>query len=124
VDSVTKNATSLVSTIVETDWQKELADIQKGLKEDTQQLEHQVERGLGWQRPAAAGAAGEDEQGGDGAAHSPSGARGGLGFSLAALGQSFVTGTTELFEQVPISTCHLPKSLPSSPAARVDTAPH
>jgi hypothetical protein len=100
VDSVAKNATTLVNTIVETDWQKELADIQQGLKEDTQQIEETVERRLGWQRADGAGTSEGGSNARDASSGSPPGAHGGLGFSLAALGQSFVTGTTELFEQV------------------------
>jgi hypothetical protein len=100
VDSVAKNATTLVNTIVETDWQKELADIQQGLKEDTQQIEETVERRLGWQRADGASTSEGGSNAREASSGSPPGAHGGLGFSLAALGQSFVTGTTELFEQV------------------------
>jgi len=47
LENVTQNATSFVSTIVETDWNKEFQEIQEGLREDTQTLENEVEKKLG-----------------------------------------------------------------------------
>ena len=72
-----------MSTIAETDWTKELADIQASLKEDTHALEHSV---------AAIAAR---ELSADPAAASTSAEA----FSLTRIGQSLVTGTREWIEQ-------------------------
>lgn len=87
MDSVTQNANNFVTTIVETDWQKELNTIQQELKDDTQGIDTSAERSLGAARPVASTSgtdAGEEAQ----------------GFSLAAFGKSVVAGTAEIFEQV------------------------
>lgn len=92
---MTENANSFVSTIVDTDWQKELASLKDELKDD-------LKAGH-----AAAGDAVADE-GGDAAqgnasrsaAAAGSAAAGEQAFSFANLSRSLVTGTAEIFEQV------------------------
>lgn len=91
LENVTQNATSFVSTIVETDWNKEFQEIQDGLKEDTQTLEHEVEKKLG-----ISNAKGEYSTAREGA---PKKAGEAPGF-ISDFGRRLVHGTTEIFQQV------------------------
>lgn len=85
VENVTQNATTFVNTIVETDWQKELNDIQEGLRTETEELEHQVGRQLGIANDGAGTSSASQEDG---------------AMSIADLGRRFISGTAEIFQQV------------------------
>jgi hypothetical protein len=100
VESVSQNANKFVSTIVETDWQKELYTIQKELHDDTIQIEQSVERNLGISHEPAASAASSSCQGTRDASTTQAGETPMSGFSLAAFSKSFVAGTVEIFETV------------------------
>jgi hypothetical protein len=88
VDSVTQNAKDFVSTIVDTDWQKELSSLQEELKHDM----HGEDSA---QQHSARVPEGE--------AHTSHRAQDSPGFSLASFGKSLATGTAEIFEQVRIA---------------------
>jgi hypothetical protein len=88
VESVTQNANDFVSTIVDTDWQKELSSLQDELKSE-------VREGNGTGQSSARAV--PESRGTAHVTHSRSDSP---GFSLASLGKSLVTGTAEIFEQV------------------------
>jgi hypothetical protein len=91
VENVTQNATSFVNTIVETDWQKELSDIQEGLRTETAELEQHVGRQLGIEGSESGPTAWAQDQ--DGA------------ISIADLSRRFISGTAEIFHQVRRRIC-------------------
>eukprot|EP00892_Ulva_mutabilis_P005022 jgi/Ulvmu1/2892/UM146_0034.1 len=92
LENVTQNATSFVSTIVETDWNKEFQEIQEGLKEDTQTLEHEVEKKLGINHSKGESSATTREADGENAGEAH-------GF-ITDFGRRLVHGTAEIFQQV------------------------
>lgn len=89
LENVTQNATTFVNTIVETDWNKEFQEIQEGIKEETQTLEHEVEKKLGINHANGESATsravpGQQDTGG----------------MITEFGRRLVTGTAEIFQQV------------------------
>jgi hypothetical protein len=91
--NVQKNTTTFVNTIVETDWKKELQDIQEGLRNETVELEKDIGAKLGLN------AAQSDTADGNATRAAP-GAPDADGVSIADIGRRFLTGTAEIFQQV------------------------
>ena len=124
VDNVAQNANSFVDTIVSTDWQKELATLHDDLKEEVRHS-HEGHAQAGPDSATRAGALPEDAPG---AEQSPSsdqqdteeaGPARQSGFSFAHFGQSLLTGTTEILEQVcavasPLRLCNPRAALPGT----------
>jgi hypothetical protein len=88
--NVQKNTATFVNTIVETDWKKELQEIQDGLRNETVELEKDIGTRLGM-APAQQDSA---ESISTRAAAEPD------GFSFADIGRRFLTGTAEIVQQV------------------------
>lgn len=89
---MTQNATSFVNTIVETDWNKELQEIQDGIREETQTLEQEVEKKLG-----ITNAKGESTVSRAVPGQKTETAGGG---TITDFGRRLVSSTAEIFQQV------------------------
>lgn len=83
-----------MNTIVETDWNKELQEIQEGIKEETQTLEHEVEKKLGINK--GPGAASTSRAAGGQQSDAPG--------MITEFGRRLVHGTAEIFQQVRFET--------------------
>lgn len=88
-----KNTSTFVNTIVETDWQKELQEIQDGLRSETAELEKDIGTKLGI-APAE-----KDTTDSSTTRAAPATAETD-GVSIADIGRRFLTGTAEIFQQV------------------------
>lgn len=104
LENVTQNATSFVSTIVETDWNKEFQEIQEGLREDTQTLENEVEKKLGISHAKREASTTREASG-----PKPGEAAG----IISDFGRRLVHGTAEIFQQVLL--LHASRSGPEGP---------
>lgn len=91
--NVQKNTTTFVNTIVETDWKKELQDIQDGLRSETIELEKDIGSKLGI-------APTQTDTTGSTASRAAPAAPETDGVSIADIGRRFLTGTAEIFQQV------------------------
>lgn len=85
--NVQKNTTTFVNTIVETDWKKELQDIQDGLRTETEELEKDIGTRLGVSQSESVERSAPAETDAE-------------GVSIADIGRRFLTGTAEIFQQV------------------------
>ena len=95
MQSVTQNANSFVSTIVDTDWQKELASLKDEIKDDLQAGQAAAtDAGVVDAHDAARSRSAQ------GTAVHEAAAPGGTAFSFATLSKSLMTGTAEILEQV------------------------
>lgn len=89
--NVQKNTSTFVNTIVETDWKKELQEIQDGLRTETAELEKDIGNKLGI-APA-------EQDTTDSSTRAAPGAEAD-GVTIADIGRRFLTGTAEILQQV------------------------
>lgn len=90
--NVQKNTSTFVNTIVETDWKKELQEIQDGLRNETAELEKDIGAKLGI-TPSQIVSTESSTRAAPAAAEAD-------GVSIADIGRRFLSGTAEIFQQV------------------------